>query len=164
MYPSSFRMRTISSFILEEGTSTVSCLESLALRIRLSRSDTGSVIVIPETPYSDCDAMSGEVRRPRPGKAGVAGFLPARLRDPGDLAGQGQFPEADPAQLKFPQVPPRAAAPAAAVVCTNLEFRLLFGLGYQTRPCHIDSSAPSYSAPRSCPRLAKGIPIILKSS
>src|SRR5882757_710587 len=43
MYPSSFRRRAISTFILEVGISTFSCSALLALRMRESMSAIGSV-------------------------------------------------------------------------------------------------------------------------
>ena len=46
IYPSSRRICAIASFILDEGTSTVSCFAVLALRILVSISAIGSLIVI----------------------------------------------------------------------------------------------------------------------
>src|SRR6185437_9740105 len=46
MYPSSFKMRAISSFSLEAGTSSFWCRAEIELRMRASKSATGSVKLI----------------------------------------------------------------------------------------------------------------------
>ena len=51
MYPSSRRMFAIAIFILDAGTSTVSCFAVLALRILVSISAIGSVIVMLVSSY-----------------------------------------------------------------------------------------------------------------
>src|SRR3954447_23471551 len=68
-------MPASASFSFEEGIRTVSCIATLALRIRVSMSAIGSVIVIAEPPPS-----------------------PARLRHAGQLAGVRHLPDADAAQ------------------------------------------------------------------
>src|SRR5712691_2383367 len=103
MNPSSFRMFAILSFSWDEGMSTFSCSAPLALRMRVSMSAIGSVSI------------------PRL-------LLPGGLDHSRNLAFEGQFPEADPAHLEFPQVSPRAAAQLAAAVRPHLELRGAQGL------------------------------------
>src|ERR1039457_2320227 len=47
MKPSSLRTRTTSSFILDIGTSTRSCWRTFELRMRVSRSEMGSIFTLP---------------------------------------------------------------------------------------------------------------------
>src|SRR5580700_5778687 len=47
MKPSSLRTRTTSSLILDIGTSTRSCWRTFELRMRVSRSEIGSMITLP---------------------------------------------------------------------------------------------------------------------
>jgi hypothetical protein len=51
MYPSSNKILAIANFIFEEETSTVSCFAEFALRILVSISAIGSLIVIVVPPY-----------------------------------------------------------------------------------------------------------------
>src|SRR5437588_9397122 len=92
MYPSRCRMAANASLSLEDGMRTVSCMATLPLRMRVSMSAMGSVIVIASSPS------------------------PAGLRDAGNLAGVDQLPKADPAQpeLAVDRARP-TAAPAAGV-------------------------------------------------
>src|SRR5207253_1411445 len=46
MKPSSLRTRTTSSFILDIGTSTRSCWRTFELRMRVSRSEIGSIFTL----------------------------------------------------------------------------------------------------------------------
>src|SRR5262249_10254737 len=93
-------MRAISIFSFEEGTSTLGSLARTPFRIRASMSATGSVMFIGNT--------SG---------------LPARLDHAGHVARQRFLAEADAAELELPQVAPRTAARAAAVVLAHGELR-----------------------------------------
>ena len=52
---------------------------------------------------------------------------PAGLRHAGDLAFQGELPEADPAQIELAVVAAGPTATAAAVVVAGLEFQLSRG-------------------------------------
>ena len=52
IYPSSSRICAIASFILDEGTSTVSCFAVFALRILVSISAIGSLSLSFELPPS----------------------------------------------------------------------------------------------------------------
>src|SRR6478609_2376645 len=92
-----------ASLSFEEGMRTVSCMATLALRIRVSMSAMGSVIVMA-----------------RP--------LPARLRHAGDLAGVHQLAQADAAQTEFAQNRVGPAATPAAGVRPYLELRLALSL------------------------------------
>src|SRR6267378_2938850 len=102
MYPSSFRMRAISVFSRETGTSTRWCLAAAALRRRVRKSAMGSVCII---------------------------LLPARFHDAGDLALQRHTAKTDSAHLELADISARAAAAAAAVANPHLEFRFLERLG-----------------------------------
>src|SRR5271157_3400932 len=78
MKPSSTRIRAISRFVREAGTTTSACRARDALRMRVSMSAIGSETFI--------------------------GYLPARLGDAGQLAEQRPFAEADAAQTEAPHV------------------------------------------------------------
>src|SRR4051812_38627446 len=86
-------MRATSFFSLEDGTSTVSWAAWIALRIRVRKSATGSVI-----------DMS----------------LPARLRHAGDVAIVSELAQADAANAELAIHGTRATAAAAARVLTGL--------------------------------------------
>src|SRR5579863_2628664 len=86
-------MRARFSFNLELGIFTVSCMAVLALRMRVSMSAMGSVMVMAAPPS------------------------PAGLRDAGDLSGVHQLPQTDPAQPELAVDglgPPTASAPGVA--------------------------------------------------
>src|SRR3954451_3970582 len=102
MKPSSLRMRAISRFVRDAGTTTSVWRAREAFRTRVSMSAIGSEMFIG---------------------------LPARLRDARQLAQQGALPEADPAQGEPPHVGARASAHEAAAVAANLELRLALRLG-----------------------------------
>src|SRR3954453_1182792 len=93
MYPCSRRMRAISTLSLLAGISTVSCDAWMALRTRVRKSATGSVI---------------DMR------------LPAALRHARDVAVMRELAQADPAQAELAKDGPRAAAAAAARVRAGL--------------------------------------------
>src|SRR4051794_36149177 len=88
MKPSSLRIRAISRFVRDAGTTTSVWRAREAFRTRVSMSAIGSEMFI--------------------------GFLPARLRDARQLAPEGALPEADPAQGELPHVGTRAPADEAA--------------------------------------------------
>src|SRR5690606_35995010 len=79
---------------------TSSCIAMLALRMRVSMSAMGSVMVMCRLPS------------------------PARLGHAGQLAGVGQLAQADPAQPELAVHRVRAAAPPAAGVGPHLELGL----------------------------------------
>src|SRR5262249_13042088 len=103
-----FRIWASPSFRREWGISTRGCPARSALRIRVSMSAIGSVMLI-----------SGSVLF-----AGDPHGLPARFDDPRDHSLQGQLPEADSAQAELAQIPSRSPAVPAAVVAADLELRL----------------------------------------
>src|SRR4051794_6357289 len=98
-------MAASASFSFEDGMRTVSCMATLALRMRVSMSATGSVIVM---------------RRGLPS--------PARLRHAGDLAGVNHLPQADAAQAEAAVDGARPPATAAPGVTPDLELGLALRL------------------------------------
>src|SRR5947207_9443440 len=100
MYPSRSRMLASASFNFEDGIGTVSCIATLALRIRVSMSAIGSVIVIAETPS------------------------PARLRHAGQLPRVCHLPDADAAQPEVAVDRTRPATAATPRVAPHLELGL----------------------------------------
>src|SRR5712692_8816421 len=101
MNPSSLRISAIRTLSLEEGMSTFSCSARLPLRMRVSRSAIGSLLI---------------------------GSSPARLQDARHLALEGQLAEAETAQLELPEVAPGPAAQLAAGVASRRELRRPLGL------------------------------------
>src|SRR5579864_1579576 len=95
-------MRAISVFSRDTGTSTRWCLAAAALRIRVRKSPMGSV------------CMS---------------LLPARFHDAGNLSLERHAAKTDSAHLKLADISAGAAANAAAIAHTHLEFRFLASLG-----------------------------------
>src|SRR5579863_1968888 len=95
-------MRAISDFSLEAGMSTRASLAWAAFRMRVNKSEIGSVIISMVFPS-----------------------LPTGLQHSGNFAFQGEATEADAAHLKFAQVAARASADAAAVAHANLVLQLL---------------------------------------
>src|SRR5579871_2850766 len=89
------------SLSLEDGMRTVSCIATLALRIRVSMSAMGSVIVMRASPLS-----------------------PTGLRHAGHLSRVCQLAQADTAETELAEHGPRPTAPLAAGIRTNLELRL----------------------------------------
>src|SRR5688572_17286389 len=100
----SFRMRAISTFIVESGMSTRRCFDPQALRMRVNMSAIGSVMLM------------------------VVSLSPARLRDARDQPVQRQLTEADAADAELPNECARPAAALAAVVLPHLELRLALAL------------------------------------
>src|SRR5689334_3842432 len=106
MKPSSLRSRTISSFILEAGTSTRSLRRAFAFRILVKRSAIGSI------------------------------NLPGGLDDARDLALMGRFSEANPAKAEVAVIGARAAAKLAAVAIARRELLRLPHFCYPGRRRH----------------------------
>src|SRR5262245_19308032 len=96
MKPSALRIRAISRFVREAGTTTSVCRAREAFRTRVSMSAMGSEMFMG---------------------------LPARLRDARQLALEGALPEADAAEREAPHERPRATADGAAVVRPDLGLR-----------------------------------------
>src|SRR3954462_9203137 len=97
MYPCSRRIRAISILSLLAGISTVSCDAWMALRTRVRKSATGSVMDM-----------------------GGALLLPAALGHARDVAVVRELAQADPAQAELAEHGARAAAAAAAGVRAGL--------------------------------------------
>src|SRR5579863_7221163 len=94
-------MRATSTFNFEVGISTRAWRALAALRMRVSKSEMGSVcIVVVET------------------------LLPAGFHHAGNLPEQRVPAEADAAHLELAEVAARPSAQAAAVAHANLVFRL----------------------------------------
>src|SRR5512145_2651314 len=108
-------MATIVTFIFDDITSSVLLRADCALRIRVRRSEIGSVMLIA-----------------RP--------LPTRLGHSRKRALEGEVPEADPAQLELAEVAPRPSAPLAAAARAHRELRLALRLGDPCRRGHVLSS------------------------
>src|SRR5947209_6539886 len=90
-------MRAISDLRLDDGISTVVCDAWIALRIRVRKSATGSVIDIARSP--------------------------TRLRHAGDVAVVRELAQADPADAELAEHRARPAAAAAAAVLAGLVLR-----------------------------------------
>src|SRR5712692_4901004 len=118
-------MRAISVLSFDAGTSTRACLARAALRMRVSKSEMGSVCIFFSRP------------------------LPASLQHAGDFAPQRQAAEADAAHLELAQVPARPAAYAAAVAHADFVLRLPAHLGELTGSRHRFSSRLLSRYPRS---------------
>src|SRR5215213_2059308 len=101
----SFRIRAISTFTFDVGMSTRRCFDPQALRIRVSMSAIGSVMLI---------VLSFSYRIP------VGTFrnecLPAGLAHARDEPLERQVAEADAADAKLAEKGARASAAAAAIV------------------------------------------------
>src|SRR5919206_5345967 len=124
MYPCSTRIRAISRLRRLDGISTVSWAAMIALRMRVRKSATGSVI----------DMRS-----------------PARLRHAGDEALVGELAQADPAQAELAVDRARATAPAAARVLPGLVL-LRPGLPDDLALlCHISALSVAPKPPRARP-------------
>src|SRR3984957_13787854 len=111
MKPSRSRTFARLSFNFELGIFTVSNIAELALRIRVSMSAMGSVIVMI--------------------------YLPTRLRDAGNLAGVDHLTQADTAQAELAVHRARSTASLATRVGTRRELRGLLLLDAKSFLCHI---------------------------
>src|SRR2546422_908080 len=108
MYPSSFRMRAISSFSFEAGISTRECFAAIALRIRVNISAIGSVMNYSIShcrfPIVDCRfKRTLSTAQSAIGNWQSKMFLPTRLDDAGNLALQRQLTKTDAAEIKLAQ-------------------------------------------------------------
>src|SRR6516225_3603273 len=113
IYPSSLRMRAISLFKREAGTSTRWCLAAAALRMLVRKSAMGSVCIIF-----------------------LWSPLPARFHDAGNLSPQRHAAEADAAHFKLADIRASAPTDAAAVAVPDLELRFLLVLYDLRGTCH----------------------------
>src|SRR5271165_4055319 len=117
MYPSSLRIRAISIFSREAGTSTFAWRAETAFRTRVSMSAMGSAVIVS---YSAPFIVLSSIQ-PALGQS----YLPTSLGDARNLARQRQLPEADPAQGKLAEKAARTSAGLTTVSQPHLEFRLL---------------------------------------
>src|SRR5688572_17541861 len=107
-------MRATSTFSLDTGMSTHRCAVEPAFRMRVSMSAIGSVIMMVSS-------------------------SPARLAHAGDLALEGELPEADAAESELADEGTRPTAAPATVVAAHFELRLALGLLDQALLRHSDS-------------------------
>src|ERR1700730_8498980 len=99
MWPSRLRIVASATFCFDDGMRTSSCMAVFALRMRVSMSAIGSVIVI-------------------------VGPSPACLGDAGDLTGMDHLAQTDPGQDELAEYGSSAATPPAARVGAHLELGL----------------------------------------
>src|SRR5258708_26056134 len=111
--PSSRSTSHTLSFSFEAGRSSSASPARCALRMRVRRSATGSVIPILQL-----------LRQPYPWARWLVVGLPRRLDHSRDLALEGAIAEADAAHLELLQEGARPAAEAAPVICPHLELGL----------------------------------------
>src|SRR5438045_5171858 len=118
----SFRIFAISTFSFEIGMSTRRCFAPQALRMRVSISAIGSVMLI--------NSISSFYRIPTqsPQFAARVGrveneWLPARLANARDVARECKVSEADSADAELSQERAGSPAPAATVVLPHPELR-----------------------------------------
>src|SRR5579863_3752032 len=120
IYPSSFKMRAISAFSLEAGTSTFGWRAWIALRTRVSMSAMGSLVIVllllNASPLSAADVG---------GAWDAHFFLPARLRHARNLTVQRELAEAQTADAEFAQKSARPSTSPAAVTMPALQNRRL---------------------------------------
>src|SRR5262245_34747489 len=102
MKPSSLSSSATRTLSFEDGMSTFSCSARLPLRMRVSRSARGSLLIALPSP--------------------------ARLHDARHLALEGQLAEAETAQLELAQVAAGPAAQLAATIGAAGELRRPLGL------------------------------------
>src|SRR6516225_12227193 len=107
MKPSSFRIRAISVFNFEAGTSTFGWRAWIALRTRVSMSAIGSVIM-----------------------SVLLSLLPTGFNHSWNLAVQCKLAEAQPADTELAQIAARAPAAPAAVPVPAAEFGRLALSGF----------------------------------
>src|SRR6476661_2962284 len=117
----SFRMRAISVFIFDTGMSTRRCFDPQALRIRVSMSAIGSVMLMSDSLVLSYPVGRGGLIVKYLQLTAVSCQLPAGLSHARDHPEQCQLAEADAAEAEAAQEGARAPAPTAAVVHANLE-------------------------------------------
>src|SRR5918992_1313290 len=162
----SFRMRAISLFILDGGTSTRRCFDPQALRIRVNMSAIGSVIDIlsfplPAVSSRTCGIKSDASHRLRTSYCALrtndlgplwvrstryavhSALSPAGLPHAWNHPVQRQLAEADAADAEAAQVRARAATAPAAVVLLHAELWLALALLDQglLRHCLFETSS-----------------------
>src|SRR6478672_8352060 len=126
----SFRIFAISTFSFETGMSTRRCFAPQALRMRVSISAIGSVMLI--------NSISSFYRIPTKNPQFAVDsdgthrneWLPARLANARDIARECEVSEADSADAELSQKCARSSAPLTAVVLPHAELRLPLRLLY----------------------------------
>src|ERR1035437_7406990 len=127
-------MRAISTLSLEWGTSTFCWRALMALRTRVKKAETGSVKLMlyfsskrhPLASRALAPALDRRCGKNLRRRTCLFAQLPTRLRDPGNLAPQGQISEVQTAEPKLAQVSARASAHLAAVMLPGRELEFLF--------------------------------------
>src|SRR5215510_12362242 len=114
MYPSSLRMRAISIFRRDAGTSTLVWRAPIAFRMRVSMSEIGSVIFMS----IPIDYKFNATRARTPAFPG----LPTRFGHPRNLPVERQLAEADAADAELANVSARPTTAFAAVVAAHFVF------------------------------------------
>src|SRR5579864_4994733 len=168
-------MRAISAFKLEAGTSSFCWRALIALRMRVSKSATGSVKLILFSSYRfalvplgkpvrnvlhERSAFGARIRpstlHARAGRMLAAErdlFLPGRLGNARDLAPQRQTAEAQAAYAELAQIRPRTPAELAAIVLTSRKLRLPCRLGNMRCSGHLvltRGRSPFFKSSSSC--------------
>src|SRR5215210_631408 len=129
----SFRILAISTFSFDTGISTRRCFAPQALRMRVSISAIGSVMLIKSISSFYRIPTKSAVRRLRRVKMNG---LPARLADARDVSRQRHLTETDSADAELAQQRARSSAAPAAIVLPDSEFRLPLALFHHGRTCH----------------------------
>src|SRR4051812_47191708 len=134
----SFRIFAISTFSFETGMSTRRCFAPQALRMRVSISAIGSVILIKS--FSSFYRIHPKSVVRSSGRTRRNEWLPAGLTNARDIARECKVPEADSADAELSEERTRSSAPSAAVVLTHSELRLPLALLYHGFTRHYNLS------------------------
>src|SRR5204863_1306994 len=143
----SFRILAISTFSFEIGMSTRRCFAPQALRMRVSISAIGSVMLIKSIssfyriPTQSPQFAVRSSRRTRRNE-----WLPARLANARDVARECEVSETDSADTELSQKSARPAASSATIVLSDAEFRLPLRLFYHGLSCHLHLSQKKISS------------------
>src|SRR6476646_5915625 len=129
----SFRILAISTFSFETGMSTRRCFAPQALRMRVSISAIGSVMLIES--FSSSYRIPARRRWTRRSE-----WLPACLANARDIARQRHLSETDSAEAEFPQERSGSPAPSTTVVLPYGELRLPLALLHHGLTCHYNLS------------------------
>src|ERR1700722_4377017 len=131
-------MRAISVFSFDAGTSSFWWRARMELRMRVTKSATGSVKLILSPPLPVRSGLIG----PRPQNQRECScytgncYLPTGLNDAGNFAPKRQLAEAQAAKAKLAQVGARSAANLAAIMLAAGKLRLAGGFYSVCCGCH----------------------------
>src|SRR5438270_272880 len=134
MKPSSFKIRAISVFSLEAGTSTLGWRAWIAFRTRVSMSAMGSLVIVLLLRIGTDASVPGRCGLRRVDRSVCPWFalaarlhlvLPAGLRHARNLAIQSELAEAQAADAELAQERARPAAAPATVPMPALQLRRL---------------------------------------